>query len=939
MTEINNIVHLDNQKTYNMKNINQNLKTFVLLVMLIITSITYAQIKETATVEGITEYKLENGLKVLLFQDNSSQTITVNITYLVGSRHEGYGEKGMAHLLEHMLFKGSTNHPDIPKELTARGSRPNGTTYYDRTNYYETFNANDENLEWALDLEADRMVNSFIAKKDLESEFSVVRNEFEMGENSPSDVLMEKVINAAYLWHNYGNTTIGNRSDIERVPIENLQAFYKKYYRPDNAVLMITGKFEKDKTLALVEKKFSGIKIPETPLRDIPTIEPAQDGEKRVELSRVGDLQIVSALYHVPSGSHEDYAVIEVLQDILTDQPSGRLYKVLVDGKKAASVYSYSPFTKEPSFLYFSVDVPSDKSLQEAETVLLSVLDGFKESPITEEEVNRAKANLLKQYDQISRNSAYLGTYMSEFIGAGDWRLSFIVRDRIEKMTADKMNTAIQRYLINTNRTVGNFIPSKEPIRVEIEHTEGLEALVSSYKGKEGYGAGEAFDVSYENIQNRLNTGTLSKTPIEYGFIKKDNRGKTVTLSFIFRNGAVDDFMNKGKIAGYTARMLNKGTQSKSRQDIEDKLSAIKSSISFAGSNGRVSAAISTTEEYLLEALALMSDMLKHPKFDEAELAKLKTQELASIEANKTEPQYLAGKKLNLLNQKYEKGHPLYINTIEEDIEAINAVTIDAIQDYYNTFYGLSNSATLVAIGNLDEQTLKDYFEMEFADFKSDKPYTPIANKFHPNTPANEKIKTPDKTNAMSLGVLPFEVSQVDDDYAALQIAADIFGGGFLNSRIETRLRQQEGVSYGAGGQLSVDGDKNNKNSSLLLYAIYAPENINKVQQGFKEEIERFIKDGITEDELKVAVTSWIQAENVSRAKDGELSVTVNNNLYYDRSLEFQEGIENKVARLTVEDVNNVIKKYFKPLDKWTLVNAGDFVEDADIKSTDKKVD
>lgn len=915
------------------------MRLLMISVMLVVTSLTLeAQIKKTASVEGITEYMLDNGLKVLLFPDNSSQTITVNITYLVGSRHEGYGEKGMAHLLEHMVFKGTPNHPDIPKELTARGTRPNGTTYYDRTNYFEAFNANDENLEWALDLEADRMVNSYIAKKDLESEFSVVRNEFESGENSPSRVLMQKVIDAAYMWHNYGNSTIGNRSDIERVPIENLQAFYKKYYRPDNAVLMVTGKFETDKTLALIDKKFSGIKNPSIPLRDIPTIEPAQDGEKRVAVSRVGDLQIVSTLYHIPAGSHEDYAAMAIAEEILTDQPSGRLYKALVDGKKASSVWSYSPFTKEPSFLYFNVDVPSDKLITEAESTLLSVLDGFKDEPVTEEEVNRAKANLLKQYDQISRNSAYLGTYMSEFIGAGDWRLSFIHRDRVESMTADKVNTAIQRYLINTNRTVGNFIPSKQPIRIEIEHTEGIEALVSSYKGKEGYGAGEAFDVSYDNIQSRLNSGILQKTPIEYGFIKKDNRGKTVTLSFTFRNGNVNDFMNKGKVASYTARMLNKGTQNNSRQDIEDKLSAIKSSIFFNGSNGRVTANINTTEEYLMEALALMTDMLKHPKFDADELDKLKTQELASIEQNKTEPQFLASKKLGLLNQKYKKGHPLYATTIEEDIQDINAVTVQAIQDYYKTFYGLSDNATLIAIGNIDEQALKNYFETEFADFKSNKPYTPIADKFAPNKVANEHIKTPDKKNAISIGVLPFESSQVDEDYAALQIAGEIFGGGVLSSRITTRLRQQDGVSYGAGGQVRVDADKNDKNSSMLVYAIYAPENAAKVQTGFKEEIERFIKDGITEEELKVAITSWVQGENVSRAKDNELSGLINNNLYYDRDMMFHKEIEDKITALTVADVNKVIKKYFKTLDKWTVVSAGDFVEH-EIKNKDEKVD
>lgn len=181
-----------------------------------------------ASVEGITEYTLQNGMKVLLFPDPSQQTITVNITYLVGSRHEGYGETGMAHLLEHMVFKGSTDHTDIPKELSDHGARPNGTTWLDRTNYFETFNATDENLKWALDLESDRMVNSFIKKEDLESEYTVVRNEFEMGENNPLNILMQRITSAAYMWHNYGNSTIGSREDLERVPIDKVAGFLQE---------------------------------------------------------------------------------------------------------------------------------------------------------------------------------------------------------------------------------------------------------------------------------------------------------------------------------------------------------------------------------------------------------------------------------------------------------------------------------------------------------------------------------------------------------------------------------------------------------------------------------------------------------------------------------------------------------------------------------------
>jgi zinc protease len=247
------------------------------------------------TVEGITEYRLDNGLRVLLFPDPSKPQITVNVTYMVGSRHEGYGETGMAHLLEHLLFKGTPAHPDIVQELNERGAQPNGTTSYDRTNYFEIFPASSDNLEWALDLEADRMVNSFVAQADLESEMTVVRNEMEAGENSPLNILIERIKSTAYLWHNYGKSTIGARSDVENLPIERLQAFYRKYYQPDNAVLLVAGNFEADEALALIVEKFGSIPRPERTgsnvLYSTYTDEPTQDGERTVTLRRVGEVQ------------------------------------------------------------------------------------------------------------------------------------------------------------------------------------------------------------------------------------------------------------------------------------------------------------------------------------------------------------------------------------------------------------------------------------------------------------------------------------------------------------------------------------------------------------------------------------------------------------------------------------------------------------------------
>ncbi len=278
--------------------------------------------KFVQSIEGISEFELDNGLQVLLFPDDSKPTVTVNMTVFVGSRHEGYGEAGMAHLLEHMLFKGTELNPEIPKAMKARGAQFNGTTWFDRTNYYESMNASDDNLEFAIALEADRLVNSRVRGEDLTTEMTVVRSEFERGEDSPTRVLQQRLFSAAYEWHNYGKSTIGNRSDIERVPIDALRRFYKKFYRPDNVMLVIAGKFEPENALKLTQKYFGILENPEVSIDKTYTIEPAQDGERTTVVRRVGDTQLVGTAYHIPAGSDPSYAAVDILGTILADEPA-----------------------------------------------------------------------------------------------------------------------------------------------------------------------------------------------------------------------------------------------------------------------------------------------------------------------------------------------------------------------------------------------------------------------------------------------------------------------------------------------------------------------------------------------------------------------------------------------------------------------------------------
>jgi zinc protease len=421
-----------------------------------------------ASVEGITEYRLANGLRVLMFPDPTKSTITVNITYMVGSRHEGYGETGMAHLLEHLMFMGSKNHPDIKKELSDHGARPNGTTSFDRTNYFETFQATDENLNWALSMEADRMVNSFIAKKDLDTEMTVVRNEYESGENSPTGVLQKRVLSAMFDWHNYGNVPIGARSDIERVPIERLQGFYRRYYQPDNALLVVAGKIDEPKTLALVHKYFAGIPKPAEKAPATYTVEPVQDGERSVVLRRRGETQALLAGYKVPAGAHAEFPAVMVATRILGDVPSGRLHKALVETKKATSAAMFAFQLREPGMAFLLLDLRKEQSLDEARQTAFKVIDDVKTSKFTQEEVDRIKQQFERNFEQTINDSERVALNLSEWQAMGDWRLFFLSRDRMRKVTPADAQAAAEKYFIESNRTVGVFIPDDNPVRAEV---------------------------------------------------------------------------------------------------------------------------------------------------------------------------------------------------------------------------------------------------------------------------------------------------------------------------------------------------------------------------------------------------------------------------------------------------------------------------------------
>ena len=904
-------------------------KLFTLFIAIILTASSMTVVaklprgvEEITSIEGITEYRLKNGLQVLLFPDPSQQTMTVNITYRVGSKHENYGETGMAHLLEHLVFKGTPKHKDIPKELTDHGAEPNGTTWTDRTNYYETFSASDENLQWALDLEADRMVNSFIAKKDLDSEMTVVRNELEDGENSPFRVLVERMLAASYDWHNYGKSIFGARSDLENVKIENLQAFYKKYYQPDNATLVVAGKIDPDKTIQLVNKYFSKIKRPKRKLDQLYTEEPIQDGERQITVRRVGDVKMVASMYRTPAGFDEMYPSVAVLTSILADDTAGRLQKSLVKKNLAANAFSFGFPWAEPGVIIFMAELGVDKEIEPARVAMLETLENVAQNPITEEEVERAKAKFAKHFELRFNSSQSIALELSEWIGMGDWRLMFLDRDRTEQVTADMVNRAAAEYLVNDNRTLGLFVPEQAPDRadsiVRLQRSDAA-AMLAGYQGRKAVAQGEDFDPSHDNIDQRTTTRQF-ENGAEAAYLAKKTRGESVVARIGLDLGNEADLADKSVIGHVVGHMLDRGTANYSREELQAAFDKLKANVSVHGSATHARARVSTVNENLNAVLEIIEEVFKQPTFDEEELKVVKEEMIVALERERQQPTSRLFRELTNHLNPYSQDHPYYQMSIDDEIAQIRAVSPKDLRIFHERFFG-GQDADIAIVGDFDVAEINTRLNEIMTDWDSQSSYQRIESQIAKTDSINRFIDTPDKSGAAMGAMMVFKLRDDHPDYPALEMANQMFGGGFLSSRLAKRLRQEEGLSYGSGSWL--DADSYDEVATFGAYAICAPENLARVEVGFKEEFAKILDRGFTQQELDDTRDGVLQNSRIDRAKDNRLVATLAGNIDLNRTMQWDKRYQKALMALSVEDVNAAVKRHLS-MEAMSIIKAGD---------------
>jgi zinc protease len=528
---------------------------------------------------------------------------------------------------------------------------------------------------------------------------------------------------------------------------------------------------------------------------------------------------------------------------------------------------------------------------------------------------------MLKQVELLLNSTERVGIYLSEFASAGDWRLLFLQRDRIEKLTPDDISRVAAKYFKQSNRALGEYVPTAAPERAEIPAVADLGPILKDYKGREALATGEAFDVSPKNIDTRT-TRTALSGGFKLALLPKKTRGETVHATLQLKFGTEKALTNQKAAGDFAARMLLRGTKTKTRQQIKDQLDALKAQVRFQPGPQGVTATIEVRKPQLKETLDLVAECFKSPAFDPKEFEQLKREMLAQYEQQKDDPNAIGFQALQRVLSPFQtKGHPLYVPSIAELVADANALKLEDVKAFHAKFYGAQNGVGAI-VGDFDAKEVQAQLEGQYGAWKASEAYVRIPVPYTALEQKNATIETPDKKMAFFGAGTNFKLKETDPDFAAMLISDYMLGGGFLNGRVPQRLREKEGLSYGAGTFLRAG--THDDFAAVIGYAIYAPQNVEKVEKGFSEEVALAVDKGFTDAELKLAREGLLKQLETGRSEDADLAADLTQQLELGRTMQFDAELEEKLKKLSLADINATLKKYVDAK-KFSVVKVGDF--------------
>jgi zinc protease len=903
-----------------------------------------AEITKIREIKNVAEYRLSNGFKVLLVENHSAPVVTVLVLFKVGSRNEAVGFTGATHFLEHMLFKGTKKHNadkgnGIDDLLTQIGAYWNATTWFDRTSYFEVVPS--EYLELCVQLEADRMRNLLLRQQDHDSEMSVVRNEFERGENYPEEALEKELYALAFREHPYHHPTIGWRSDVEGVSMEKLKEFYDTFYWPNNATLVLVGDFSSEKALKIVDKYYGKIASAPHTIPQVYTMEPPQEGERRFEIKRAGDLPRVWIGYHVPPANHPDNFPLAVMRHVLggTSERSSRLYKSLIDSGIAADAFARHHDLKDPGLFILGAMLNPGVDPAKAEAILLEELVKLADQPVTNAELTRAKSANWKGTVLAKADPSSLAFMLGEAESKADWLWLMQYDERFDAVTPEEIMRVVKRYFLKHNRTVGYFIPEQqEVVNVSLFEGDGSYPKDTAEEGLVSPPPKHAEVPCTLSALMAMSPPVVKvkvprpKAPItEYvSKVKKHTFANGFTLllmetpgtqslgiSGITRAGKYFCHEKNSNLADLTIDLLPKGSAHYSKLEIAELLEGmgISSALDFSIDNYRVSFGTQLVSTDLPQFCPLLADVLRRPNFAATELAKTKIEWQAKYaEAmNSTRMQALS----NLRRVLYPVGHPFHEKKFEEQLLELEQVSLADISLLHKTFF--TPEATCISIvGDIEMEKTIELFEQSFGDWTRGQARTIVI----PEVASAKKreridIHMPDKRSADVVIGHPTSLKRTDKDFYAARIANAALGQDTITSRLGQIVRDRAGLTYGIYSSFA---DTAFGHAPWSVGLSVNPHNIDKALALVSEVLKDYIEGGITPDELEKETGRAIGSFKVGLASSLGIARVLSEFEFLELGVNELDKITSRYAAVTKEQVDHALHKYMHPDQAVTVV-------------------
>ena len=872
----------------------------------------------------VKELKLSNGMTILLRENHAAPAVTWMVFYRVGARNEGAGNTGSAHLLEHMLFKGTRQFAkgQISQVLGRNGARFNATTNADFTNYYETYSS--DRLELGLTIESDRMRNALILDSERQPEMTVVRNELERGENEPENNLYHQVKAAAYLAHPYHHPIIGYRSDVEGIKTNSLRQMYDTYYQPNNAVAVLVGDFKTAQASQLIRRYFEGIPSgPKPP--DVHTKEEPQVGERRVVLRRRGETNLVHMAYHIPATEAKETAPLAVVESILSEGNSARLQRALVDAGLATATWADADQLKDPGLFWFGATLRPGVTHDKIEAALDAEITRIRTQPVSPGELrqakNQAEADYAFKSDGTSGVAWGLGTYSM----LADWQRFYELLDEMRAVTAKDVQDVANKFLVPENRTVGWYVATKEGPR-QARDEAGSKATAAKGTPPERFPTQE-FETKPAPLQP---PSGLRVAKLDNGLavaILENHSNPTVAIEGYVKVGKVLDRAEQGGrygTAGMTATLLDKGTAKRTKARIARDLESVGASLVYSTSSEQTSfrgAAVAKDWGRLLETLI---ETLRVPAFPEAEVQLAKDLAAAGILQADEQPAVRAQRVL--MQTLYPEGHPFHIPSPDAALADLKALTSVDLGAFHKRFYG-PNITALSIVGDVDPDVVvqklnelcKGWTEVEDID----------PNKIPGWTIPRQRTDRPliqtilDKSNVeIRLGHVA-NLRRKDREFYAARVMNHILGGSALTGRLGLKLRDEMGLTYGTSSSLSAGRIPGPWIASVTVNRANVPA----ARAAMRDVINTYLKEGPNDDEVADARSALIGGQAVSLSSNAGMASSLSDILYYgfDPKSHWQ-NVQREYGAVTLEKVVAASRKLLHPEDAVTVI-AGPYDE------------